>query len=145
MAEEKEIKLTSQQVEQMYAGERQKLQELQERMQAIQNAVMEAQGAIDSIKALQENKQENIMVPLGAGNFIEAKPEELKKVKTSIGPNIIIEKTPEETLKVLEKQIQDAKKQAESLSAETQQTAQNIAGLENIMREAAKKIAEQRR
>ncbi|MBN2067160.1 MAG: hypothetical protein JW744_01690 [Candidatus Diapherotrites archaeon] len=144
MAQKKEIRLNQQQMLEAYRNEQSKLAFLQGRQAEMQQALMEIASAIDSISELgKAKKDEAILVSLGAGTYIEAKLSEMKKVKSGLAGNVLIEEDNEKVQKKLEMEREKVEASLAQLQKEMQTIANNLRGFESIFRQAREKMAGQ--
>ena len=61
-----------------------------------------------------------ILIPIGGGSFSFATLKDHEKILTDIGASIVIEKSPEDAIKIIEKRIEDLQKNQEALSSLSQ-------------------------
>ena len=74
---------------------------IRQQIQQMQGAVIEIGSAIDAIKNLKKAKSDTL-VPVGAGTFISCPKPDTDKVVISIGANVMLQKKPDEAIKMLE-------------------------------------------
>ena len=99
----------------------------------LQAAIMDYQKAKITVEKLAETKSgEEILIPIGGGVFTYATTKKPSKVLTDIGSGIVVEKTPKDTIQVIEKRINDLKANQESLSKMSEQ-------IQNQMKEISQK------
>lgn len=138
---QKEVEITAQQLIETYRADQAKMDFLQKRQQSLLQIVTEMNTALDSIKEIRKAKEEEIiMVSLGAGIFAEAKIANVKKVKSSLAGNILIDSQPEKVLEELQEAMDKAKKELETVQLEMQKTSQNMQGVATILQESQKAV-----
>lgn len=137
--EEKQVKLTGQQVSQMHQIEATKLEAYNRRIEVVQRTIIDIQAALDALKELKKEKENKIMVSLGAGAYIDATVEELKKVKVGLSGNVLIDKKPEEAESALKKMQEEAKTELEKTAKDREKVISNMLALEKIMTEVAQR------
>ena len=99
----------------------------------LQAAIMDYQKAKITVEKLAETKSgEEMLIPIGGGVFTYATTKKPSKVLTDIGSGIVIEKTPKDTIQVIEKRIKDLKANQESLNKMSEQ-------IQNQMKEISQK------
>lgn len=82
----------------------QEAERLEQQIQAIEQQISEMQAVRESITALKDGKQKEILANLGKGIFVPAEIKE-KELLVNVGKNIIVKKSPEETTRVIDDQI----------------------------------------
>jgi len=95
---------------------------LQQQLSALQAAIADLRGAIETLKNM-ENASQGVMVPIGAGTMMRAKLINDGKVMLDIGSGFIAEKNIPEGVKVL----QDRLKRTEDAADQTQKGIAQIA------------------
>lgn len=80
----------------------QEAQRLEQQIQVIDQQIMELNAVRESLQAIStSNGKAEILASLGKGIFVKADLKD-KEVFVNVGKDVIIKKTPEETLKVIE-------------------------------------------
>lgn len=143
MAQRKQVKLTQQQLMQTFVGENNRLEEINRRIMELSAVLNELTMAIDALKAMKQDK-EKIMVPLGAGVFLEATAEKPREVVFSMTGGVLKTKKAEEVKKELETRKEALQKVFEANQAQRQRTATNVNTLSDVLREG-QRIARQNR
>lgn len=142
MAEKKQVELKGRQVLQAYQEEQAKLEALQGKMQDLQTLMIETAAAEQSIQEIQAaEKNQKIMVALGAGMYVEATLESTKRVKTGLGDGVLMGSTVENAIKDLGKRREEIQKDIISIQKHEGATVQNLrnlgAAIENVRRQEA--------
>ncbi len=141
MAEEgKTVRVSGQQLSEMHQVEQSKLETLYSRLNVAQKVLVDQLAAIDALKELQKEKSAIILVPLGAGTYVEAKIENAEKVKSSVSNGVMVDTEISKTLKKLEQLLEKTRKEVEMLQAEQGIAYNNLAGIENIIAFASKQM-----
>jgi prefoldin alpha subunit len=134
-----EIKLTGQEVIGFLQTERQKLSDLRRRRVLLQNSLQEIAYSLESLKEMKEmKKNDNLMVSLGAGIYLNALVDESKKVKRNLPGNVVVELSAEDAIKKLEKERNELKKELEKTAQEEESTLINVSNLNRAIRMAEK-------
>ena len=145
MAEEKQIRLTGNQIEQLAVQERQKLAEVNRRISSLQGFRNELHAAHDSIEEITKtDKGEKMLVNLGAGVFVNATLEENSKAITSIAGSAFREKTNKEIVKSLSQKISALEKNLSTVAEEQQKTIARLTQLEQIISAGRQYMAKER-
>lgn len=111
MAEEKEI----QEKFIMYQLLQKQLEMFREQALQLEKGFLEIETTKQAIEDFQKLKKDNdIMIPLGSGYYIEGKITDLKKVLMSPGANLMLEND----LSSAQKSLEDKKKEIENVSKE---------------------------
>ena len=77
---------------------------IRQQIQAMQGSILEVNAAMEALKNLQKVKGDTL-VPLGAGVFMSCPKPDVDKVVMSIGAGVMVQKKPEDTIKLLEERI----------------------------------------
>ena len=77
---------------------------IRQQIQAMQGSILEVSAAMDALKNLQKAKGDTL-VPLGAGVFMSCPKPDMDKVVVSIGAGVMVQKKPEDTIKLLDERI----------------------------------------
>jgi len=79
-------------------------EKIEQQIQAIEQQAAELRAVHESLEAIKEGKQKEMLANLGKGIFIPAEIKE-KELLVNVGKSILIKKNPEETLKIIGEQI----------------------------------------
>ena len=103
------------------------LQGLQEQLQLLQRQKNELDHLTDSLTELQKNKNEDtVLVPFGAGIFVQAKIENSEKVILNVGANVVVEKNIADTLALVAKQSKELQTIEQSMQEELAHMSQQL-------------------
>ncbi|MEM4554246.1 MAG: prefoldin subunit alpha [Candidatus Anstonellaceae archaeon] len=126
MVDETEVQKLSYQLQlQQSAGEA-----VRQQIQAIQANIVEIGSVIEAIKNLKKMKGDTL-VPLGAGTFLSCPKPNTEKIIISIGANLMVQKSPEEAVKMLEEKQQKLSDALKAAQQDLEQIAKNIQDLTN--------------
>jgi len=135
-----EIKLSTQQVLQMFQGEQTKLEIIQRNRITLQNLIREQLLAIDSLNAVQNTKEnEQIIVPLGAGVFLDASLKNNKEVQASITGDVIVKESIPKVINKIEARKKETIEKDMELAREQERIIQNLKNMERILQQASRK------
>jgi len=99
-AQEK-IQLTPELANNLFQSEKKRYEAIMKERKKVENYLLTTEKTISALKELKDKSDNEILVNLGSGVFVEAKLNETKKVKSNIGSDIFIEVDLEEKQKDL--------------------------------------------
>ncbi len=86
----------------------QSIAQSQQKKVVIQNQIIEFSSLKESLENLQRSKKDSSMYSsLGAGVYVKAELKETEKVLVNIGSNIALERSVEESKKLVDKQVKE--------------------------------------
>ncbi|MEM4389463.1 MAG: prefoldin subunit alpha [Candidatus Micrarchaeia archaeon] len=94
---------------------------IQNQIASLQSSIVEIRATIETLKNLKEMKGGDVLLPIGAGVFVNATITGGDRALVEIGSNIITEKSIAETIETLEKRlkvVEDTRERLESALAE---------------------------
>ncbi len=116
----------------------QQANQLKKQMQLIDNQMQEISSAMEGIDSLNESKESEILVPIHSGVFIKAEIKEKGKCIVSVGSDIAVPKTFDETKNILENNILEIGKYKDQMmeilekcSLRQEEIEQEIVSLQN--------------
>ncbi|MBI5884583.1 hypothetical protein HZB89_00625 [archaeon] len=137
-----EMQLNQQQVIQMFQGEQAKLEVIERNRQALQNILREQVFAIETLKEVMKTKEkESLMVPLGAGVYLDVLLKNNSEAKASITADLIINEKIPKIIEKLEARKQDTIEKDKRLIEEHERVFQNIKAIESALQQASRKKA----
>lgn len=89
--------------------------ELSARQNLLERALLEGRAALESIKGLAGQPSGEILTQIGGGAMLRAQPPSTDTVLISVGSNVVIEKSKEEAVAMLEERSRDIEKTIVSL------------------------------
>ena len=132
--QQKEIRLTGEQILLQYNDTRARLETVQSRIRALagmRQDMLLANTALKAISSAQEG--EKILVALGAGIYIEAEAKNVKKVKKLLAGNIMVDDDSEATIKSVQEELEKTGRAMQELQREEQALGQNLNALGQII------------
>lgn len=133
MAEDKTIRLTSDQLMQQYRVERSKLSELTRRRNQLIATVFETDMALKAAESIEKaDKNESILVPLGAGLYIDAAVKNNSTLKYTMAGNIALDLTFKKAMEKIGKRKDVLSKELDAVKEERKRTGKNVRTMENI-------------
>ena len=116
----------------------QKVQQLQEHLQSINNNIQELQilrNSLDELENIKENQ--DILIPLGQGIFVKGIIKNNNELITNVGLNIMVEKDVKETKDMVKLNILNLSKVLENLEDEMNKNIEKLQGLQKEIVELA--------
>ncbi len=99
--------------------------ELTSRENLLERALLESRAALDSIKGLSDHSPE-VLTQIGAGAMLRSQPPSTDKVLVSVGASIVIEKSKEEAVAMLEERSRDVEKTIVSVIQQRNEIAERL-------------------
>ena len=99
--------------------------ELTARQNLLERALLESRAALDSIKGL-DGKIPEVLTQIGGGAILRSPPPSTDKVLLNVGANIVMEKSKEEAVAMLEERSRDVEKTIVSLAGQRSEIAQRL-------------------
>lgn len=112
----------------------QQMKQLQQQIAILENQVQEFENSADSIEKLKSKSGEEIMVPVNAGIYAKAELKHNDRFVVNVGANVAVEKSGDETIDILKKQVDEMRQYRE-------QMLKGMQLLEARAREIGKKVA----
>jgi prefoldin alpha subunit len=100
--------------------------ELTSRQNLLERALIESRGALDSIKGLSDGPTKEVLTQIGAGAMLRSEPPATDRVLVSIGANIVIEKSKEEAVAILEERSREVEKTIVSVAGQRNEIAERL-------------------
>lgn len=120
---------------------KQESEETEKALNFVNEQINELENFKESLKFLEKNKEEEILASLGKGVYVKAKKEN-ERLFVNVGADVIIRKTPQETVIVIEEQIKRFSEAKMQLLIQLQEYASNfremLKEVENLKKEKAK-------
>ena len=99
--------------------------ELTARQSLLERALLESRAALESIKGL-DGESSEVLTQIGGGAMLHSAPPDTKRVMINVGANIVIEKSKDEAVAMLEERSRDVEKTIVSLAGERNQIAERL-------------------
>jgi len=100
--------------------------ELSARQNLLERALLESRAALDSIKGLDGKPSGEVLTQIGGGAMLRSQPPSTDRVLVSVGSNIVIEKSKEEAVAMLEERSRDVEKTIVSLIGQRNEIAERL-------------------
>lgn len=122
---------------------RAQLENLSQQQELIRGSIDEHLRAKETLENyLKIGKDEELLVPVGAGVFIKTKTGDQKEALTGIGTGIVLEKDIQEVIKRLDGQLEQLKKSAKELASQAEKIS---VAVEELTRSAQQQYEELQR
>ncbi len=101
-----------------------RFQQLQQQIQVLQQQSVELETIKQNLTETKKAKKgSTILVPLASGIFARAKIEDAEQLLVNVGAGVVVEKNVEDTKKMLDDQVNDARRVENKLVGELNQKA----------------------
>lgn len=134
MAEKKTI--TGKQLERMFQNARRKLDNVNRQLESMNRAFAEVEGSIISLQEIKKANDDDILIPLGSGVYIDGKINNKDKVKQAVAGNVFVDYAVDDSIADLNKQKADIKESLEKMQKEQKKAMNNMINLNRIVSEA---------
>jgi len=91
------------------------MKQLQHQIAQLESQISEFETALSSLKELEGKDEEEAFVPVSSGIYAKARISDTKKFIVSIGAGVAVEKSPDETAKIIEKQLAEMRQYREQM------------------------------
>ena len=99
--------------------------ELTSRQNLLERALLESRAALESIKGL-DGMSPEVLTQIGGGAMLRSSPPSTDSVLINVGANVVIEKSKEEAVAMLEERSRDVEKTIVSLVGERNEIADRL-------------------
>ncbi len=113
--------------------------ELTGRESLVARAMVETRAASESVKSLSAQGVTEVLFPIGGGVLVQANTPPPDRIIVSVGSNVAVEKSRDDSLAFLDARLQELEKAAVSLQREKA----GLAGRINSVRAAINRLLEQ--
>ncbi len=100
--------------------------ELTARQNLLERALLESRAALDSIKGLSGGDPPEVLTQIGGGAMLRSGPPSTEKVLVSIGSNVVLEKSRDEAVAMLEERSRDVEKTIVSIIGQRNEIAERL-------------------
>ncbi|MDV3293588.1 MAG: prefoldin subunit alpha [Nitrososphaerales archaeon] len=100
--------------------------ELSSRQNLLERALLENRSALDAIKGLSGKGKGEVLTQIGGGAMVRSPAPSVDKVLVNIGASVVIEKTREEALAVLETRAKDVEHSIVSILGQRNEIAERL-------------------
>ena len=100
--------------------------ELSARQNLLERAMLEGRAALDAIKGLSGQDSGEVLTQVGGGIMLRSSPPETERILVSIGANVVVEKSRDEAVAILEERGRDIEKTLVSLVNQRNEIARRL-------------------
>ena len=100
--------------------------EFTSRQNLLERALLESRAALDAIKGLAEQPVKEILTQIGGGAMLRSPTPSAEKVMVAVGSGVVIEKSRDEAVALLEERSRDLEKSIVSLIGQRNEIAQRL-------------------
>jgi prefoldin alpha subunit len=106
--------------------------ELTARQNLLERALLESRAALDAIKGLGGHPTE-VLTQIGGGALLRSQPPSTDRVLVSIGANVVVEKSRDEAVAILEQRSREVEKTIMSIIGQRNEIAERLNSDREIM------------
>lgn len=118
----------------------QSFQEIKQRQQAVVQKMEEISVTRASIEELKKEKEGDALIPVGSNNFISGGIKDSKNIFVGIGGGVVVKKTREEAMEIIDRQIEDIRNAMDELVGQERKTMMELQRLEPEIQELIKSV-----
>jgi prefoldin alpha subunit len=107
--------------------------ELTARQNLLERALLESRAALDAIKELSGQQPTEVLTQIGGGALLRSQPPSTDRVLISVGANVVIEKSKDEAVAILEERSRGIEKTIMSLIGQRNEIAERLNSDREIM------------
>ncbi len=86
----------------------QNMETLEGQVEVLTSSIEETESTLETLEGLEDAEAgSEILVPIGAGSYVQAEIKDPDKVLSNLGADLVAERTPEEVTKLIEKRKKD--------------------------------------
>jgi len=100
--------------------------DLTARQNFLERALLESRAALDAIKGLTSQPTAEVLTQIGGGAMLRSKPPSTDRVLVSIGASVVVEKTKDEAVAMLEERSRDVEKTVVSIIGQRNEIAERL-------------------
>lgn len=107
--------------------------ELTSRQNLLERALIENRAALDSIKGLAGRNVGEVLTQVGGGAMLRSPPPDVDKVLVSVGADVVLEKTREEALAIIEERQKEVEKSIVSVVGQREELKQRLEADQEVL------------
>jgi len=112
---------------------------IRQQLRQMEATILEIRAAIDAIQNI-KNAKADTLVPVGAGVYLSCPKPNPEKVVVNIGASVLVQKTPEEAVKILQERTRQV---SEAISAAQEDLGEVVKAIESLSQRASSIAAEE--
>ena len=107
--------------------------ELTSRQNLLERALIENRAALDSIKGLSDKKVGEVLTQVGGGAMLRSPPPDVNRVLVSVGADVVLEKTREEALAIIEERTKEVERSIVSIVGQRDEIKQRLEADQEVL------------
>lgn len=100
--------------------------ELTSRQNLLERALIENRAALDAIKGLSGKKVGEVLTQVGGGAMLRSQPPDVESVLVSIGADVVLEKSRDEALAIIEDRQKEVERSIVSIVGQRDEISQRL-------------------
>jgi prefoldin alpha subunit len=100
--------------------------ELSARQNLLERALIENRSALDAIKGLSGGPSDEVLMQIGGGAMLRSPPPSTNKVLVGVGSGVVVEKTREEAVALIEERAKEVEKTIISIVGQRNEIAERL-------------------
>jgi len=107
--------------------------ELTSRQNLLERALIENRSALEAIKGLGDKKGGEVLMQVGGGAMLRSAPPKVDRVLVSVGADVVLEKSREEALSILEERTKDVERSIVSIVGQRNEIKQRLEADQEVL------------
>ena len=107
--------------------------ELTSRQNLLERALVENRAALDAIKGLGDKKVSEVLTQVGGGAMLRSSPPDADRVLVSVGADVVLEKSREEALAMIEERTKEVERSIVSIVGQRDEIRQRLESDQEVL------------
>jgi len=107
--------------------------ELTSRQNLLERALIENRAALDAIKGLGDKKVSEVLTQVGGGAMLRSSPPEVDTVLVSVGADMVLEKSRDEALAMIEERTKEVERSIVSIVGQRDEIKQRLESDQEVL------------
>jgi len=107
--------------------------ELTSRQNLLERALIENRAALDAIKGLGDKNASEVLTQVGGGAMLRSPPPDVNRVLVSVGADVVLEKTREEALAIIEERTKEVERSIVSIVGQRDEIKQRLEADQEVL------------
>jgi len=107
--------------------------ELTSRQNLLERALIENRAALEAIKGLGDKRVGEVLTQVGGGAMLRSPPPNVDKVLVSVGADVVLEKSREEALAIIEGRTKDVERSIVSVAGQRDEIRQRLESDQEVL------------
>jgi len=112
------------------------------RQNLLERALLENRAALDAIKGLSEKGSTEVLTQLGGGAMVRSQPPNVDRVLLNVGANVVIEKTREEAVALMEARAKEVERSIVSIIGQRNEIAERLEADRQLLQTLASRASQ---